>query len=175
MALAEAVGVASEMRAAAPSLPAADPLPTLLSDFQRSLEGGRDGSREGSPVPRGEAAEAAEAGGGGAEQYTPGGLLGAFLALLVGDVEHEKDVLEEQERAAAESTQEQRAAALKLEQIRAAIAQGVEMEERRRMRQVVSHRVMQERRRTMMLHRLVIRKESFKNNNNLQIGFTYEI
>ena len=131
MALAEAVGVAGEMRAVAPGLPPADPLPSLLSDFQRGLEGGGGGSREGSP--RGGAGEGSGGGGSeGAGSEASGqqrGLLGSFLDLLVGDVEGEREALEEQERAAAECTAEQRAAALKLEQIRAAIAQGVEMEE----------------------------------------------
>jgi hypothetical protein len=135
MALAEAVGVASEMRAVAPGLPPADPTPTLLSDFQRALDsagggsGGGGASRDGSPAQGGEAGAGAGAAGAAAAAASSRGFLGSFLDLLVGDVEQEQEAQEELERAAAESTQEQRAAALKIEQIRAAIAQGVEMEE----------------------------------------------
>jgi hypothetical protein len=136
MALAEAVGVAEEMRSAVPGLPAADPLPSLLGDFQRGLEGSSGGgsdSRDGSPAKEGGSSSSSNnnnsSSAGDGDGSTLGGFLGSFLALLVGDVEEEKEALEEAERALLASSQVEREAALKAEQIRAAIAQGVEMEE----------------------------------------------
>ena len=136
MALAEAVGVAEEMRSAVPGLPAADPLPSLLGDFQRGLEGSSGGgsdSRDGSPAKEGGSSSSSSnsnsSSSAGDGDGSLGGFLGSFLALLVGDVEEEKEALEEAERALLASSQVEREAALKAEQIRAAIAQGVEMEE----------------------------------------------
>jgi hypothetical protein len=120
MALAEAAGVAAEMRAAAPRLPAAEPLPPPPAPPPAP---GDDNGEEGGGGSGG--------GGGGASGPAEGGrrrgLFAAFFSYLVGDVEREREILaelREVEAAREDRARADRAAALALKK---AIQEGAEL------------------------------------------------
>jgi hypothetical protein len=137
MALAEAAGVAAELRAAAPTLPAAEPLPpppppARGGDGGVGCGGGGGGGDGDGGEEEGGVEDLGGDGGNGAGASADGGSQGrgffaAFFSFLVGDVEREREIqteLREAERAREARSRAERANALAL---RRAIQEGAEL------------------------------------------------